>query len=359
MDELRTETKNPVLRRANKTLFMIPIAIVVFCCAFGVTHAQTSGVMPINIYQMDDTYTHHILLAEKSTHTLYLYQNNQGIPQLIKQFQMVSGKKAGDKTFQGDFRTPEGIYFLTEFIPHQSLLERFGKDGEIYGVGAFAMDYPNPIDRRQSKTGGGIWLHSTNDETRIDKGLDSRGCLVVANLDLKNLSQYIELNRTVVIIVHDIHLWNSLTWKTERKSLLDTFNNWLESWNNEDFNNYISSYHSHEFQDSIRGNFNQFKEYKRAVFQNPGRPEIKARDVSAFVTERYAMINFTQDYASDKITDIGRKTLYLKKDEYYNWKIVNENWSKSGNPSGPEQVAFRPSMRFFKDGEYSQIKNSN
>ena len=24
------------------------------------------------------------------------------------------------------------------------------------------------------KTGSGIWLHSTNDETRIDKGLDSK-----------------------------------------------------------------------------------------------------------------------------------------------------------------------------------------
>ncbi len=333
----------------------ISVAVLCLCTSFMVM-AQATEVMPINIFQMDDIYTHHILLAEKSTHTLYLYQNNQGAPQLLQQFQMVTGKKAGDKTLQGDFRTPEGIYFLNEFIPHQSLLDRYGKDGEIYGVGAFALDYPNPIDRRMGKTGGGIWIHSTNDETRIEKGLDSRGCLVVANLDLKNLSQYIELNRTVVIVVHDVHFWNASTWKTEHKMLMDSFNNWVEAWRNKDIKSYISYYHPREFQDSTRGNLAQYKAYKSAVFQNPGKPEIKIRDVSAFITDDYAIINFTQDYASDKITDIGRKTLYLKKDEYYDWKIVNEIWTKAGHPTGPEQVAFRPSMRFFKDGE---SKSSN
>ncbi len=49
------------------------------------------------------------------------------------------------------------------------------------------MNYPNPIDQRLKKTGGGIWLHSTNDETRIEKGLDSRGCVVAANNDLKEI----------------------------------------------------------------------------------------------------------------------------------------------------------------------------
>ena len=49
----------------------------------------------------------------------------------------------------------------------------------------------------------GIWLHSTNDETRIDKGLDSRGCVVAANNDLKEIAQFVELDKTNIVIVHD------------------------------------------------------------------------------------------------------------------------------------------------------------
>lgn len=322
--------------------------------AFGQADAE---FMPLNVIQMEDTYTHHILVAEKSTHTLYLYQNNQGIPKLINKLQMVSGKKAGDKTFQGDHRTPEGIYFLTEFIPRESLLERYGKEGEIYGVGAFVMDYPNPIDKRTGKTGGGIWIHSTNDETRIDKGLDSRGCLVIANKDLKDLSQYLELNRTLVVVVHDINYWHKSTWDAERKKVLNSFNSWVTAWSEENFSEYISHYHPQEFFDSQRGAYNQFKAYKQAVFQNPGRPKIEARDVSIFFSDDYAVINFTQDYSSDRITDIGRKVLYLKKDEFYDWKIVNETWTKAGLPEG-NKIAFRPSMRFFKDND-SDLKKNN
>ena len=40
------------------------------------------------------------------------------------------------------------------------------------------------------------------------------------------------------------------------------------------------------------------------------------------------MITIEQDYSSDVIEDIGKKTLYLKKDENYQWKIVFEGFQK-------------------------------
>ena len=123
---------------------------------------------------LDDFFSHHILIAEKSTHQLHLFRNKGSYPEHIKTYQMATGKKAGNKFFQGDHKTPEGVYQFTNFLTHEDLIKRHGKAGEIYGVGAFVMNYPNPIDQRLQKTGGGIWLHSTNDETRIEKGLDSR-----------------------------------------------------------------------------------------------------------------------------------------------------------------------------------------
>ena len=61
-------------------------------------------------------------------------------------------------------------------------------------------------------------------------------------------------------------------------------------------------------------------------------------------------------YQSNTINDTGKKLLYLKKDEYYNWKIVSEVWSKVGlETEEDKRVAFRPSQRFFETENPSQI----
>jgi hypothetical protein len=64
-----------------------------------------------------------------------------------------------------------------------------------------------------------------------------------------------------------------------------------------------------------------------------------------FANQDYAVVRLQQDYRSPVINDIGKKTLYLKKDKNYDWKIVGEVWSAVENNS----VAFTPSKRFFKD----------
>lgn len=312
--------------------------------------------MPENILQMDSFFTHHLLVAEKSTHSLHLFENNNGIPKLVKTFQMATGKKAGDKLFQGDHRTPEGIYHFTEFLTHDQLIKRHGKAGEIYGVGAFVLNYPNPIDERQGKTGGGIWLHSTNDETRIEKGLDSRGCIVAHNGNLINISQYIELNRTNVIVVHNLKYLPLKTWEKNKEEMLSIVNDWVDAWSNEDIERYASHYSQKEFHDGIRGGLSSYKAYKKAVFQAPGQPVIRLEDISISTAEDYAVVTFKQNYESTTIKDIGKKTLYLKKDQYYKWKIVSENWTKHGIEESQDQhVAFQPKMRFFTTTNPSQI----
>jgi murein L,D-transpeptidase YafK len=311
------------------------------------------GFVPAPLLAMDQFFAHHVIVAEKSTHKLYIFGQENGEPKLLKEYQMATGKKAGDKAFQGDHRTPEGAYYLTEFLTHQDLLNRHGKQGEIYGVGAFVLNYPNPIDNQLGKTGGGIWLHSTNDETRIEKGLDSRGCIVTANSDLIDIARYIELNRTPIVVVHELQYLDSARWQKKKKNLLSTIENWVNAWTTEDFQTYINSYHP-EFSDPKKGGLGAFTTYKRAVFAQPGKPEVKISDLSILQGGEYVMATFKQEYKSNTIEDVGRKTLYLKQDEYYNWRIVSERWSKHGihteeAPEETTQVAsFRPSQRFFE-----------
>jgi len=331
-----------MFKKTDCTNFAITLLILMFGCY----DAQAEDYLPSVILNLNTYLSHHILIAEKSTHKLYLYENTDSNPKLVKTYQMATGKKSGDKVFQGDHRTPEGVYVFTQFIPRDELLKRHGKEGEIYGIGAFVMNYPNPMDA----SGGGIWLHSTNDETRIDKGLDSRGCVVVANSDLKDLSHFLELNKSQIIIVENITYLSGLNWNSLKKTLLDFIDSWKTSWAEEDLTRYEQHYHPIEFKDPTHKNFEAFVHYKKMVFSNPGKPMIDVKYVEILQAEKYATINFIQDYTSNTIKDIGKKTLYLKQDEFYNWKIVAERWTKAGIEDYnklDKAPSFLPSNRFF------------
>lgn len=300
---------------------------------------------PSNILMMDDKFAHHIILVEKATHKLHLYENSAGMPKLIKTFNTATGKFKGDKLINGDHKTPEGIYTIYEFLSKEELLRRHGKYAEIYGAGAFPMDYPNFMDERAGKTGGGIWLHSTDDDNRIYKGLDSKGCVVLQNADLKDISQFIQLDHTPIIVVQDILYLSKLTWERNRQDLSDAVSKWAKAWQTKDFDTYISSYDPQRFHDRSKGGYASYKAYKKAVFSRPDSPSIKIDFISIMSNLDYAVVHLQQDYRSSIINDIGKKTLYLKKDANYEWKIVGEVWSKAGN----ENVAFTPSKRYFKE----------
>lgn len=310
----------------------------------GKIHAE-DRFLPSNILMMDEKYAHHVVLVEKATHKLHLYENNGTTPRLVKTFSTATGKFKGDKAATGDHKTPEGIYTFYDFLSKAELLKRHGKYAEIYGSGAFPMDYPNFIDNREGKTGSGIWLHSTDDDARISKGLDSKGCVVVQNQDLKDISQYIELNHTPIIVVQDVFFLSQSTWERNRKDISDVVNRWSKAWQEKDFDTYIKSYDSHLFYDKSKGHYSAYRTYKQAVFSRPDLPSIKLDFISIMATEEYAVVHLQQDYKSAIINDIGKKTLYLKKDANYDWKIVGEQWAKTETTHTP----FTPAKRYFKD----------
>jgi murein L,D-transpeptidase YafK len=300
---------------------------------------------PSNILMMDEKFAHHVILVEKATHKVHLYENGGTNPKLIKTYNTATGKFKGDKSINGDHKTPEGVYSINDFFSKEELLRRHGKYAEIYGAGAFPMNYPNFIDERAGKTGGGIWLHSTHDDNRISKGLDSKGCVVLQNADLRDISQYIELEHTPIIVVQDVLYLAKPTWETNRTDINAAVEKWSKAWQKKDFETYISSYDSLRFKDRSKGNYSAYKAYKKAVFSRPDSPNIKLEFISIMANLDYAVVQLQQNYQSSIINDIGMKTLYLQKDSNYDWKIVGELWSKAGHAS----IAFTPSKRFFKD----------
>lgn len=315
--------------------------------------AKSQDFLPSTILQLDKKFNHHVLIVEKNTHSLFLYKYDETeIPKLVKKFKVATGKKIGDKEIQGDKKTPEGIYSFVRFHSAQDLINKYGETGLIYGVGAFTMNYPNEMDRRERKTGGGIWLHSTDDDKRVNKGLDSRGCVVATEANLKEISEYIELGKTTAVIVQDLNFLSSSTWKKKKKNIMSLLNTWMISWQEKKFDDYINSYSVDEFRSS-RGGFHAYKNYKRAVFSRNDKPVIKFNHLSILNHDNYAVVTFEQDYSSSIINDVGKKVLYIKQDKNYDWKIVAEEFQKLNRDDQLRE--FTPSQRFFTN----KISESN
>ena len=106
----------------------------------------------------------------------------------------------------------------------------------------------------------------------------------------------------------------------------------------EDYKNYISHYHPNKYLDRYRGGFKNFKNYKRAVFANPGKPQIEISNLSILRSKNYAVATFKQSYISAKIKDTGKKILYLEQDDQYKWKIVNEQLLKEAKVDIKNQI---------------------
>lgn len=145
------------------------------------------------------------IIVEKNAHRLYFYDGGK----LTKDIRVTTGKRRGNKQVEKDLKTPEGIYFLTEFLEDIDLPPK-------YGLRAIVLDYPNPIDKFQGKTGSGIWIHGTNDPPRLAKPYDSRGCVVMLNDDMLVLADLVTLNSTPVIIVKELKM---LTLKESNREL--------------------------------------------------------------------------------------------------------------------------------------------
>lgn len=115
-----------------------------------------------------------LVVIDKGIKKLYLLEKKS--PLALKNiYPSIHGQLEGDKQTEGDLRTPEGVYFVTGRI-------RGPLDFEEYGSEAHALNYPNPIDIINGKTGGGIWIHSKGQPIQ---GQATRGCIAV---DLDNIA---------------------------------------------------------------------------------------------------------------------------------------------------------------------------
>lgn len=279
-------------------------------------------LVPRQLLALGDT-VERALLVDKRAHRLYIFRNaGAGAPpRLERDFYVSTGKLVGNKNLRGDLRTPEGVYFVTGYIPDARLPDK-------YGIGAFPVNYPNAYDRHLGKTGGGIWLHGTVHDTYSRPPRDSEGCVVMTNPDLSRIKPEIQPGVTPVIITDHIDWIDREQWQRERASLFAALDAWRRDWQS----NNVEAYLSHYAPDFWSGkyDFRSWAAYKRQVALGKSFQQVSFSDISLFVYPQDAsdgrqmvVANFRQRYNSNNFNGEMSKRLYLARENGV-WRILYE-----------------------------------
>lgn len=278
------------------------------------------GKFPKNIIHLGngDYFSKFAFIADKSTRTLTVWQNQNNQQELVAAYAMDLGKNPGNKTTVGDLKTPEGVYFFNKSYSKNEL------DFNEYGNRAFVMDYPNFYDQIDQKTGSGIWLHAVPPTKTLLRG--SRGCLVLNNNDIEKVEPYIQMPSTPIIV--DVNVEYAPAKEINQQNLRFTawLNQWKDSWQSKKINEYIEFYHDN-FRSGKMKKTDWYK-YKNSLNEKYQFINLKFFSPVAFRQNNRWVIKFLQKYQSDSLSDFGEKTLYVV-EEKAGFKIIGEEWAQT------------------------------
>ena len=127
-----------------------------------------------------------------------------------------TGMRGGGKLMEGDRKTPEGVYFLLGKATG-------GLDFDSFGNTAFPLNYPNPVDRIQGKTGDGIMIHGRG---RSFGPRQTLGCVVLENDDVDTLDRLLRATDRLMIVTHGVPLGGWMSWRHVDTGELWAFRTW-------------------------------------------------------------------------------------------------------------------------------------
>lgn len=257
------------------------------------------------------------IVVDTSRSSLYVFANRDGTPHYVADYYITIGKNGIEKVREGDKKTPLGVYQVTGSLP-------LSRVGDFYGSGAYPISYPNEWDRRQGRDGHGIWLHGTPRDTYSRPPRASDGCVVLTNEDLQAIARDLQIGITPVIISAGVDWVAEQDMSTVRASLESSVEQWRRDWESLQTENYLTHY-APGFSTGTSG-LAEWAAQKRAVNAGKSWIKVKLDGVSMFLypgREPLAVVNFTQDYASNNLSNVMKKRQYWLRDGS-RWKIVYE-----------------------------------
>jgi murein L,D-transpeptidase YafK len=260
-----------------------------------------------------------LVLVEKNSRTLFHLRSVQGKLVLAKAYPCIVGKNIKDKEKVGDMATPEGIYFFVEFISGSKLPKN-------YGMGAFVLNYPDFLDKKEGKTGDGVWLHGHDPKKKLDEVQSTKGCVVMDNDSLRELSTAIKLGTTPVVIVDRLAFRTADNQKKVTQDISAFVTAWQKAWETVDMKKFLRFY-SRDFKAADGTDLETFGQRKEQVSKGKKFIQIRLDRKAIMLSQKdqgdIAVVRFRQVYRSNNFNGVSIKSLYLKKGQK-GWQIIGE-----------------------------------
>lgn len=264
------------------------------------------------------------IFVDKAKNELHVanYVNDEF--QVVKTYHTTLGKIKGDKETEGDQKTPEGIYRITSCTKPPQLQAKFGVMG-------FNLDYPNAFDQLAGSTGSHIMLHATNTPERLKLAYDSEGCVVVENKEIEEISKFVRIGLTPVLIYAEFKTEYLKPLEAPGAVTLKTFfETWVKNWEEKNLEGYMNHYHSGF---SAQGkDFAGWKAYKGSLNKQYKSIQVGPEEVKYYRHPKYSMITFTQNYRSALNKggvghkSRGTKILFIAEEDGHP-KIISETYT--------------------------------
>jgi len=274
--------------------------------------------LPISYAATISQLSENLVVVDKKDNEVHLVDYDEGKLKVRRSFHATLGKVPGDKMEEGDLKTPDGIYEISSRLIKPQIKP-------IFGPLALYVTYPNAYDRKLKKTGFDILIHGTDNPSRLKKDFDTKGCVALANEEVKVVSDFTKLKNTKVIITENFHD----LLKSDRLPKAQTFlKNWISAWEEKKIDTYASLYDKDFSYDGK--DLQSYIKYKEGLNLRYATIQVEAEHPHFFFHEKYDVIEFFQKYrATDKSGRIVfekelRKRLWLEHNPQEKYRIAVE-----------------------------------
>lgn len=272
------------------------------------------GSVPAEFLQLSPRNKHAIAI-DASRARLYLFENRATGLALVADYYISVGKLGIEKKTEGDQRTPLGVYFITSQLDPKTL-----KD--FYGAGALPINYPNVLDLKRGKTGRGIWLHGTPPGQFARAPLASDGCVVLANLDLTQLIQTVEIRSTPVLISHSLKWVAPHSQQPRSQEFKTHLNAWLKAKSSGNMAQ-LTAFYAPDFNNSGKTLTDWLPTLRSEVTAAHGRVlEIKDLSLLHWVDANETMVVTFGEVASGQRTGLTKRQYWTRQGKL--WQIFYE-----------------------------------
>jgi murein L,D-transpeptidase YafK len=275
------------------------------------------GTLPDYVMQVPN-WLSHLITVDLHESRAYLFDIQKGQLIFVTSYYLTQGKLGAGKEKEGDKRSPIGVYRLSAPIPPLKLTP-------FYGAGALPLDYPNTWDKRNNRSGHGIWLHGTpiGQYSRPPKASD--GCMVFSNEDLQQLMARVDWQRTLVITDSQLKWQQPEEVIAPRAHLMQTLENWRYAWEQQNITEYMR-YYANDFVGNAGENKQAYQTRKTQIFSYNRAHKVSISDLLLYKypnEKSLAISVFTQRYQREGKETVERKRLWW---QWQNdqWKIINE-----------------------------------